>query len=112
MTIKNGNLLVQVTVKDIQNGVPSDSSCCGIALAIKRTLDVDNVQVGLDEIADLPEIRVEDAPLNIPTRYHEPISKFIKSFDNMDDINVPSPQPFEFEIGEDKQWVNNQHTLP
>ena len=103
MTIKNGNLLVNVTVKDIQNGVPSDSSCCSIALAIKRTLDVDNVQVGLDENADLPNIRVEDAPLNIPTKYHKPISDFIKNFDNMDDMDFPSPQPFEFEIGEDKQ---------
>lgn len=103
MTIKNGNLLVNVTVKDIHEGVPSDSSCCGIALAIKRTLGIDNVQVGLDEYEDIPEIRVGDILMDIPKKFYKPISDFIKNFDNMDDMDFPSPQPFEFEIGEDQQ---------
>jgi len=39
-------MLIEVTQEDIDEGMPADGQRCPVALAIKRTLKIDNVLVG------------------------------------------------------------------
>lgn len=83
--IAPGKYQVSVTMEDIELGFPGDAGCCPIARAIKRTLGVDEIEVGGPVLSVgymRGEMRDEDAT-----------NAFIEKFDAHEQV-----LPFETEL--------------
>ena len=76
---------IQVTQREIDDGEPGNAESCPVALAIMRTLDVDDVRV------KYAEIWIEGQKFEAPLK----VCGFVENFDDEDgDI----PEPFEFDL--------------
>jgi hypothetical protein len=76
-------MIINVTEEDIKNGVPRNSTCCPIALAIKRQNNNRPLDIGLYGI-----FRYNKASIIFPVE----VTLFIQNFDMGGPV-----QPFSFE---------------
>ena len=87
---------VEVTQDDIKNGLQCDSDKCAIAIALKREYKTNDVEVSI--LHDYASLCVGKDELNI--RHENKVLDFIYCYDNMDDMDMPSPKPFTLEVVE------------
>ncbi len=89
--------LIDVTQDDIKNGVQGDCEKCAIARALKREYKTNDVEVLAQDGEDV-SLCVGKNQLNV--RYENDVLDFIDCYDNMDDMDIPSPKPFTLQINE------------
>jgi len=93
--------LIDITDDDIKNGVQCDNNKCAIARALKREYKTDDISVYVPDDISTPILLVNRKELNI--RYEYDVLDFMDCYDNMDDMDIPSPKPFTLEVVE---WKN------
>ena len=86
---------INITQDDIDKGVQCDSNKCAIALALKREYKTNDVKVCAD---NYPILIVNKNDLNISFKMDNDVLDFIDCYDNMDDMDIPSPKPFTLEV--------------
>ena len=90
--------LIDITQDDIINGAQGECDKCAIALALKREYKTDNVKVLVHDDTSTPILSIGSKELNI--KYENDVLDFIHCYDNMDDMDIPSPKPFKLQINE------------
>ena len=90
--------LIDITQDDIINGVQGDCEKCAIALALKREYKTNNVKVLVHDDTSTPILSIGSKELSI--KYENDVLDFIDCYDNMDDMDIPSPKPFTLQINE------------
>lgn len=95
---------IEITEKDINQGIGGDCNHCAIAIALKRHYNTFDVYVGLPE-GEATVIQVNKKVFKINEEHRETVDEFIIDFDNFRDyknlgMETFKPKPFSFEIEE------------
>ena len=95
---------IEITEKDINQGIGGDCNHCAVAIALKRYFNTYDVYVGCPE-GEQTTIQINKKIIKITEEYQKIVDEFIDDFDNYGDyksvgIGIPKPKPFSFEIEE------------